>query len=747
MLEVVLLKTPFEISFSGNPMPFIFAIAPYGEVEKTQDIRLQIRVLVENATGTGVYTEVRSQTFYPTGEGTIEFDVHSLIDPYLSYYLPRPGLQKAVQCPQQCRRYKLSYLLLKGADMVGLVTETEAFNAIKGGMAYEHWHPSNFFTQHITAEKNPLHFIIPGEKVAPGQPMFLFWIYPHPEPALQYVSVNIILSTGAVMQLLIDADETFIVDENGDSIIVGNENIITPPIGSGSITTSGGTKWMVWCKPIGFEQLGLNASLPAGAYPVNYTVEVKTTDTVIVAPITINLDHRQFYNTYDIFYRNSAGGLEALRLRGIVDMEADYSRQQAQRTVPPSYYQNLNLLGTTSQDSEEKLKFKGDTGFLGKAAANKLRDLFLSPQVHELEDGRLLPVVVNTKATKFYSNRDNLISSQVEWQRAFTNQFYTPRSIAPEALCPAVEKFEVKQLSKNMLQIMYALQTPYDQIEVEITAGATITTYTYTGNARVIRQSLAGQDAAEVTVRARTVCDVDGMPAPGYGPYTTEVLQVTTNSLPVANNDNFNIAAGFNTPVLLPGSVLDNDYDPDGDALESVATNGNTAQGGTYTISAGGVVTYKPPSSVFTGQDYFDYQVRELGGATTVTARVFINVGENIIPTVYVRLVPRDFGYNEAGNFGSSYAETWMDFFSDASGTQPLDVSAMNIIFDLQQTYTRAIGNSNLVEVSNTLIPRLGVGTKTKLSEGQTGYYSLNPSKAIYFYTFAILPGNGYTVI
>ena len=105
-----------------------------------------------------------------------------------------------------------------------------------------------------------------------------------------------------------------------------------------------------------------------------------------------------------------------------------------------------------------------------------------------------------------------------------------------------------------------------------------------------------------------TVCD-DGMPqACDTATVTVEVLPVTpitTNDPPVANNDTATTEQG--TPV--EGSLLPNDYDPNGDPITVNTTLIISPTNGIVVINPDGTFTYTPTDPNFIGEDTFTYEI------------------------------------------------------------------------------------------------------------------------------------------
>lgn len=729
-IAAYVLKKPFEVSFTGNPMPYAFAITPYGNIERKQDIRLVVRILIENNFGSNIFNEVKSQAFYPDESGRVNFDVKKIIQPYLDYLMPNPLLLKPVEALQQRKRYRVDYFLMQNNSIVGSIEEGVKLYAIKGGMSFDEWHPKDFFIKGILEEKKSLQFE-PLRKIAFDELRYFYWLYPYDDAKLQTVMIDIELD-----------DNTTIQHNLEQKITVG--------------------KWGVCCVPAGFNQLKLNELVTDGTTAISYTIQVKTDVNSIVSPIQFILEQRNFYNTYQLLYRNSTGGLETLYLRGQVDFETEYARQQIQSTVPPSYFTNLVLNAQQNDiNATETPKFKGDTGFLNRVSSDRLRDFFISNQKFEIvgdikneEKVKLVPVTILTKSTKFFSNQDNLISTNIEWQRAYVNEFYTPNKLVSTIkACPALESFVVTQINKNLLQIMYALEVPYDKVEIQIITSMGTEIIILNGNAQTVRQPfinpvLNTTNTETIEVKARCICDENSNPV-DYGPFSTVELDILGNTLPIANDDNFSIPYGFNTAQTLMGSVLSNDYDPDGDQIECiVVNNAATNEGGTYSITALGIVSYTPPSSIFVGQDYFDYEIQEVGGNTTVTARVYINVG-SVTGNIYAKLVLRNVQTITGQYTSITTGEVWIDFFSNPSNNQQIDMTGLGLTINHNQHIFEQDFNGNQTNTDNP-VSVLAEGTKMMIFEG-TLYNELSDPNyqfsRILENIYSVLPGTGYIVI
>jgi len=694
-------------------MPFIWQVAPYGNREQSSDITVTVRVLIENIFSSGNFEEVYVQKLYPAGDGTVKLDVGSIISPYLEYYTPRTDLIKPIEAPNQRKRYQvLTTFDAPGLfppgyyDLPPMYEEPVYYFAIKGGLAKEAWHYKEFFTKIIQEEKQPLLFSAAKELVDPEALKFVFWMYPDDDNAAQTVTYTIYCS-------------------DGTTVIRTNTNLLT----------SG--KWSVNCAPAGFNQCGLDAWVPANKSAVKYSIKIKTAAGAVVDEYFFTLDNRNFYDKYFLLYRNSIGGLETVRLLGQVDLAAEYDRQQARRTAPPNWFSSAEI---TDEATEETFSYTADTGFMSKEQLLKLRDLFLSKEVNQFttSNSLLTRVVITSSKAKFFSNKDNLVSTSIEWQSAVINSFYTPAALMPQSrTCPAVEQFIAEQLNKNTLQFMWSLEDPYQDIEVQVIINDVTTIYTFKGNAGMTLQNfdnpITDNSILNITLKVRTICNPDSVPVE-YGPFATSFLTIQGDSLPVAVDDTFQVPIGFSG--LLPGSLLDNDYDPDGDPIEAAANwglFGNGSSPATFQVDVNGKVIISGAPIDMTGRQTFDYQIHNPGSDQYVTGHVFVTFG-NGPQAVFAKFVMRNLKNSSLTTTG----EAWIDYFSDPACTVPVNVSALGLTINAKREWKN---NGSVEETQNFTIA--AQGTRNFVWSG-TLSQSMFVGTPWLVNVFTVLTGAGY---
>ncbi|WP_299106789.1 Ig-like domain-containing protein [uncultured Tenacibaculum sp.] len=156
----------------------------------------------------------------------------------------------------------------------------------------------------------------------------------------------------------------------------------------------------------------------------------------------------------------------------------------------------------------------------------------------------------------------------------------------------------------NVLTNDYDLQGDIQSLKItpitNVSNGTLVLTsngsFSYTPNA-----GFAGEDSF-----VYEVCDNRTPQACARASVFIEILpdEVPENEAPIANID----TGATNVNVSLSGNVLNNDYDPDGDALEVNIVPIKNVTNGTLVLNANGTFTYTPNIG-FIGTDTFEYEV------------------------------------------------------------------------------------------------------------------------------------------
>ena len=184
----------------------------------------------------------------------------------------------------------------------------------------------------------------------------------------------------------------------------------------------------------------------------------------------------------------------------------------------------------------------------------------------------------------------------------------------------------------------------------------------------------------------------------------TVTLNIAFKNKPIAVADDY--ITQKNTQLVTDGSVgkealFANDYTPDGQtyAYTCNVENKATTAGGTVQIQANGLFTYTPPAN-FTGNDTFTYTVNNVNGSGTGTVTI------HVLPTIYVKLLTSDTKtYGHAGDeYWTKTRDYTLYFYSDAAGTQPLDVTGFGLKVKIQENWSYLSGtNTSTIWETNTV--------------------------------------------
>ena len=726
--EILLVKKyNGAVMISGNPIEVTAAVSPYFSSLAGNNLYVVANVKLQNTDGVEVYTLLKDQKIYPNSNGMVGVDIASIADAYLEYFVPPIGLDNTVRCTRQIRTFMVEFILFNGTE--NLSTVSDKIRILKAGSSYHNFNPNNELAVN-NVDEQILMQPAAVEKCFASDVFFL------------YVTINAEGSNQPVITAgvnFLKADGTtgtysFIAHAAIDS--VSQQSVI--------------------CFPAGYQQLGLHNHVPAGAVAMSYYILIVYFNGLPNPKdrqqITFNLEQRNFYNTKQLLYRNSLGSLLPIRIKGNIDSEASYDYQLTGST-PVSYLKDGNIVGTQQQQyAAEDWKEKGETGFITKFETERLRDFFLSPERYEVQDGRLLPIVVNNKNVKYYSNADNLFNLSIEWQHAFKNNFYTPFSGLMDA-CPAMLSFFVKQVTANTLKVFWSLPVGYDYFRVQLLFPDEDPIYVYIdGNSGVYDLSFIRPASATGTVtlaiKGQVVCNRYNK-IPGFGPVmNAESITLQEATGPVAVTDLYNILTGFTTPQVFAISVLANDFDANGNALTATAvTNVATTQGGLISITAAGIVTYTPPSGSFLGDDTYTYTLN--AGAATTTGLIVIRVSATAV-TGSIFVITGWADYTTAG-FETIANSIYMRFLNSPLSITPYPVTNLTVNYrKTVKTYSSADGFTTPVSTVDTDYTAIFNGGQTTVYAGPIPAYTLNsfgfPANKIET-SIQVLPGAGYTVV
>lgn len=713
-----------KIMFSGNPIDMIVAVT--SPTNNAQSIYVVVTIKVEAIDGVGVYNTIKTQKVFPNAEGVVSMDISSICNAQLEYFIPPATLDNYVSCKKQIRNFKIEYALFYNGSKVSELSDF--VRVIKGGIPADSFLPDigNIIDHETEQWLLASNF---AERAYLDDVAFLYFSMPANNNYNYYV----------------DARISYLASDDG--IGVSTYKI------TDDIPVNGQTQ--VICIPIGFNALNMQAQLPAGVIPVSYSIIVGKKQSgkkpTKLQNINFTFEQRTFYHTKQLLYRSSKGSLMPVRIYGSIDTEGNYEFQNSNGSGL-SYISNGSIIGGQKQYySEESWKNSGFTGFITKFEAERLRDLFLSREKYEVVNGRLVPVIINNKSVKFWSNKDSLFSIQIEWVNAIRNNTFDLPYSAPEQ-CPAIKRLTWKQVTSTIIRVFWSLPSGYDYFRVALNFTGAATQYFFIeGNSGAQFIQFLWPDGvaapADLTVTAQVMCNRYNK-IPSFGAiYNAGTQTVVANLAAIAMPDSFNLSTGHTTAFTFSGSVLANDIDPSGRLLSCTpVTDQPTAQGGLISITADGIVSYTPPSGTFTGVDTFSYELLA-GSDPAVNGQISITIAASNNP-IYATTGYGSFSTNSFGEFVPS--DIYIRFLNSPTGFIPYPVSNLSVNYRKTVTiYNSEDGYSSPISTVNTDITSVFNTGQMTVFTGPTVEYIEQPdfsyNKVVV--SISILPGTGYTVI
>ena len=142
-------------------------------------------------------------------------------------------------------------------------------------------------------------------------------------------------------------------------------------------------------------------------------------------------DEDVYENQRQFIFRNSFGCYDVVRFTGQCDTGIEYDRAGGNLVVTEEVTA-FNAPGRTFSVNESQ-RMKTSSGWLSRAGKMHLRDMMRSDEVYEIIDGKLYPVTItSTKAQSFVSDSVTLYSIDLEYDRSYTDRFWSELPAAAE---------------------------------------------------------------------------------------------------------------------------------------------------------------------------------------------------------------------------------------------------------------------------------------------------------------------------
>lgn len=394
-MSATVTERPYQYCLSRNEIRYKFNISDL----TPEGLYLQVKLMVQPIGGSE--EEIYTATLKPNPDSTVYFYCQQFIDSYLKYVRPVVG-DVATDANNQCVQFWVEFREITDADPDPewpiAPEETHKRLAIKAGV--EPWKNArnNFFINYVETDKP-----------------FLTW-QPHAYPNRKFVFANqkLWLTAFNPANTVASYDIEVTVNYVDSTITATNHTVAVPTAGTllhiaADLTTLGIT--------------GL-------AGDVHY-YDIRVSDGAagyIAQTYRFYINYDPCYRYYDLYYHNSLGGFDPVRVRGEVTRFFDLDGRDAQGGLQLDDWESANkpfeslITGTTG-----RRRFAGTVGFANTPREQEaLMEILYSESAFQLIDGRWVPIVRVTKSKELNKTTDDLWSFDVEWQLSAQSQSFTP---------------------------------------------------------------------------------------------------------------------------------------------------------------------------------------------------------------------------------------------------------------------------------------------------------------------------------
>jgi hypothetical protein len=359
-----------------------------------ENYKMRADLMVETTHGSDTYTVIGSKALDPISNVCV-FDFQAMADNYLSYAIPTYiQTEASITNNTVIRRFKTRYFERYGDPAVEKeVTDTTPGYILKAGIKDRDFVGSTLHME--TLFQTPGKFLTKQPRiklVAEAQKEYLYFIAPKTSSGY----------TGACRLKI-----TISLKNYKDDIVVLKSSLAL-------------TEYRVGLFPVGFTELGLSASA-AFEDVKSYTVEVIETSSgnVISEAFTYIPDLDYYADSKYILFSTSSGGFDTLRLTGLLDAGFEIEKETVQVT------KLYDTPATTGEYSDvypiKKDKFKHNTGWITKAQADWIEDLFIAERKFVIAEGKFIPIVIQTVQHGKYNSQTGKTFYEIEYAYANTH--------------------------------------------------------------------------------------------------------------------------------------------------------------------------------------------------------------------------------------------------------------------------------------------------------------------------------------
>jgi len=396
-MAIQILRRPYEYSWSGNPVHYrLFS----QNAADDSSIFFEVKILFKKITD-GVYAEIITLPYFPVA-GIADINIQDVLDSKLEFNTPAFNVDERLEteAPGQTANYYIQFREIVVVDSDPTWDDSESYfnrNILKGGIDYFKWRGNNFWINYYDSQMPFLTWQKSNRLASLTERMYLLWFNKTNASALK-THINIVYTDASVQQL----DKALTVHKN---------NVVFIPAGA--------TQW----------------SLPdehpdRKIYYWNLQV-IDNADQPVSELFTYYADNRNDYNDITLNYRGSLGGLDSVRIRGIIEHDLNYEFEEQDKTFEPDYFDGDVIDGKrVINNSKERKIYKGDIGYLKKEDQDRFRDSHLRRDMWWERNKKWWPVIVLTPSQKQKTSEDHLWSFPIQFTLGSDgDNYYTPDTI------------------------------------------------------------------------------------------------------------------------------------------------------------------------------------------------------------------------------------------------------------------------------------------------------------------------------
>jgi hypothetical protein len=408
-MAVSMTERPYEVAFSKNPVVYRFQT---DTDLTTAGLRIDVRLFFREF-NTASFVQQFELPLVPDSAGLASIDVSKTLDSLVEYELPTISNATAEQAFLQAGQFYVDYREVTTAapDPAWSSDLGDTRVVIKGGLPHQHWQGSNYFINYngvLTWQKT-------GRYIGPTEKTWLTYLHlgtNNQENMSAKINVYYTDGTSSLNAVTIALDES-----------VPKYGIYRIPVGA---------------------QLALK-DLDDTKVINYYTVRIVAATTNLTVEFKYIVDWRNNYSKTTLYFFNSLGGYDSLRLLGELGKKTAYERSYAEKTLGDKYYSTTEVANMQENiRNQEQELYSGSVGLMDDPDHyDRIRDMMVSTRVMQIKFSRWWPVLITNNTIDHGNDGDSIKDFPVDFTPGYVNESYAPDiRIGDLPACPVITNLD-----------------------------------------------------------------------------------------------------------------------------------------------------------------------------------------------------------------------------------------------------------------------------------------------------------------